>query len=310
MNVLTEIHIAFGNINEKKENIISVLSLVIFTVMLFMICGCSQLLDNLSTKNENSSATTYTITYYANDASSGTVPVVQTKTQAVAVTLATNSGNLTKTGYAFAGWNTKSDGTGTDYAAGAVYTVNENVSLYAKWSIITTPEPYIETFKADQDFIAIGSGVTLSADFEYGTGIITPGNLSIESGKTRTVYPRKPTTYTLQVKNNKGSTTCKTVSVDIYLDQKYTYELVGANPINSYFQFSKTGKGWFFWTRKFSFAGQTTYDSWNGRFTYTIKGTAIDIYWKDGSREGTHSPISSYSQSEVVFENTTYIKSN
>jgi len=76
---------------------------------------------------------TYTVTYDANGASSGTTPANQTKTQGVNLTLATNTGNLTKTGHAFAGWNTTADGTGTDYAEGATYTADAGVTLYAKW---------------------------------------------------------------------------------------------------------------------------------------------------------------------------------
>lgn len=51
------------------------------------------------------------------------------------------SGNVTstvptRTGYAFNGWNTKADGTGTNYASGASITITANVTLYAKWTAI------------------------------------------------------------------------------------------------------------------------------------------------------------------------------
>ena len=38
-----------------------------------------------------------------------------------------------RTGYDFAGWNTKADGSGTGYAAGNEYVVNGNETLYAQW---------------------------------------------------------------------------------------------------------------------------------------------------------------------------------
>lgn len=41
---------------------------------------------------------------------------------------------FTRTGYTFAGWNTKEDGTGTSYPAGANYTTDEDVTLYAQWN--------------------------------------------------------------------------------------------------------------------------------------------------------------------------------
>ena len=34
----------------------------------------------------------------------------------------------------FAGWNTRRDGKGTDYADGAEKVLNENITLYAKWT--------------------------------------------------------------------------------------------------------------------------------------------------------------------------------
>ncbi len=76
---------------------------------------------------------TYAVTYAANGSTSGTAPTSQTKTQGINITLATNSGNLAKTGYTFVGWNTAADGSGTNYAAGASYTTNAALTLYARW---------------------------------------------------------------------------------------------------------------------------------------------------------------------------------
>ncbi len=87
-------------------------------------------------------ATTYTVSYDANEATSGTVPSAQTKTHDETLPLRTNSGNLVRTGYIFAGWNTASDGSGTGYAAGGSYTTNASVKLYAKWTPITYTVTY------------------------------------------------------------------------------------------------------------------------------------------------------------------------
>lgn len=46
----------------------------------------------------------------------------------------------TKSGRTFTGWNTKSDGTGTSYEAGAEFTTSKDVTLYAQWEI--TPYTY------------------------------------------------------------------------------------------------------------------------------------------------------------------------
>jgi len=77
---------------------------------------------------------TYDVTYHANSATSGSAPAPQSKIHGQNLTLRTNSGNLARTGYTFAGWNTQANGSGTDYAAGGTYTANAAVTLYAKWS--------------------------------------------------------------------------------------------------------------------------------------------------------------------------------
>jgi hypothetical protein len=50
-----------------------------------------------------------------------------------AVEVAANT--YTKTGKTFSGWNTKADGSGTAYAAGASYTLTSaGLKLYAQWA--------------------------------------------------------------------------------------------------------------------------------------------------------------------------------
>ena len=87
---------------------------------------------------------TYVIKYDGNGADGGTAPTSQNKTQYTDITLATNSGGLTRIGYRFTGWNTAKDGTGTTYSAGATYSADEGVTLYAQWeavdAVVLTPE--------------------------------------------------------------------------------------------------------------------------------------------------------------------------
>jgi uncharacterized repeat protein (TIGR02543 family)/LPXTG-motif cell wall-anchored protein len=58
-------------------------------------------------------------------------------------TTATNlrSNGFTRTGYTFTGWNTRQDGTGTPYAAGASYSFASDLTLYAQWVVATSPPP-------------------------------------------------------------------------------------------------------------------------------------------------------------------------
>ena len=88
-------------------------------------------------------STSYNVSYDSNGATSGTTPSNQVKTSGSDLTLSNNTGNLTKTGYTFAGWNTASDGSGTDYAVGGTYSTESDVTLYAKWDI----NSYTVTFK-------------------------------------------------------------------------------------------------------------------------------------------------------------------
>lgn len=93
--------------------------------------------DNVTLYAQWTSAPTYTVAYDGNGHTAGTAPVNQTKIQGVDLTLA-GQGDLTRTGYAFSGWNTASGGTGTDYAAGATYSADAAVTLHAKWTELPT----------------------------------------------------------------------------------------------------------------------------------------------------------------------------
>ena len=76
-----------------------------------------------------------TVTYNANSGSGA--PSSQTALATSAITL--SSTTPTRTGYAFAGWNTSSDGSGTSYSAGGTYAKqNPSVTLYAKWNRTVT----------------------------------------------------------------------------------------------------------------------------------------------------------------------------
>jgi uncharacterized repeat protein (TIGR02543 family) len=92
---------------------------------------------------------TYAVTYNANGATSGTAPGTQTKMHDVNLTLATNSGSLARTGYSFVGWNTAANGSRINYAVGATYTVNADVTLYAKWTPNFAINEYTVVFRTD-----------------------------------------------------------------------------------------------------------------------------------------------------------------
>jgi hypothetical protein len=81
----------------------------------------------------------YIVTYFGNTNTSGVAPVDGSSPYigGSSVIVLGNSGSpvLAKTGFGFGGWNTQSDGSGTNYVGGDIFTINANTDLYANWII-------------------------------------------------------------------------------------------------------------------------------------------------------------------------------
>jgi uncharacterized repeat protein (TIGR02543 family) len=83
----------------------------------------------------------YPLTYDANGATGGAVPA-NSGTNWIydtAVTVPDNSGGLTRPGYAFTGWNTAADGSGTGYGVSSTITMRAAATLYAQWTLLPAP---------------------------------------------------------------------------------------------------------------------------------------------------------------------------
>lgn len=79
----------------------------------------------------------YRVIYDANGATGGTVPTDATiYGDNATATIKANTGSLVKTGYTFAGWNTATNGSGTDVSASGSATrkITAGLRLYAKWT--------------------------------------------------------------------------------------------------------------------------------------------------------------------------------
>lgn len=78
----------------------------------------------------------FDIDYFGNTPTTGTIPPKQTGS--LFYNARYNTGNLTKTGYAFSGWNTLANGSGTTYLENArvpsAGNLTSNLNLYAKWT--------------------------------------------------------------------------------------------------------------------------------------------------------------------------------
>ena len=75
----------------------------------------------------------YTVTFNANDGTDATTTQGFYSNTPQALTANT----FTRTGYDFKGWNTKADGSGTNYTDGQTITNLEDMTLYAQWLIHT-----------------------------------------------------------------------------------------------------------------------------------------------------------------------------
>ncbi|MEA5084757.1 MAG: InlB B-repeat-containing protein [Lachnospiraceae bacterium] len=85
---------------------------------------------------------TYSVTYDANGSTGGAVPTDGTSYHTTdTVTVLGNTGTLVKTNSTFAGWNTLANGSGTDYAPSATFSMGTgNVTLYAKWNVAVSSD--------------------------------------------------------------------------------------------------------------------------------------------------------------------------
>lgn len=126
--------------------------------------------------------TSYTVKYNANGGSGA--PSSQTKWKDQTLQLSTTK--PTRTGYTFQGWGTSSNDTSVDYAAGANYTVNTSITLYAIWKAVT----YTVKYNANG-----GSGAPSSQTKTHGKALtlssVKPTRTSIEDNGSITEYTFK-----------------------------------------------------------------------------------------------------------------------
>jgi uncharacterized repeat protein (TIGR02543 family) len=145
------------------------------------------------------------VTYNGNGADTGSVPVDSTRYSAsAAVTVAGNTGSLTKAGYTFAGWNTKNDGTGTTYTQGETFHLTASITLYALWTALPT---YTVTYDANG---GTGTPPTDTTHYLTGAAVTIPGNTDLSNaGYTFTGWNTKDdgsgTTYAVNATLTMGS---------------------------------------------------------------------------------------------------------
>ncbi len=100
--------------------------------------------------------TSFNLTYDANTGT-GTAP-----SDLVSVTTATvGTGSLVKSGFDFAGWNSNSTGSGTDYATGSSIALTSDLTLFAKWVATLTFDAQGGSAVADEEYVFGQTAITL-----------------------------------------------------------------------------------------------------------------------------------------------------
>jgi uncharacterized repeat protein (TIGR02543 family) len=135
-----------------------------------------------------------TIKYLANGGT-GTVPTAQTSVAGSTIRAAANTGNLTKAGLSFAGWNTKADGTGTTYLAEKGFEGTQSIDLYAMYLSACAPTRTTANGFVVLTFTGAGNclwttpaGVTSIDLLTVGAGGGGAGNLGGGGGGGQVVY--------------------------------------------------------------------------------------------------------------------------
>ena len=132
----------------KGEKMMKKLLSLSVLIAMFAFISCTEVRDSAG-NDENSSATpektTYTVTFYSNDETnkSYTQTFVSGESQLL------NENCFTRTGYNFAGWNTKRNGYGTSYSDRARLTATYDITLYAQWIYVgsqDTPDNPVKTY--------------------------------------------------------------------------------------------------------------------------------------------------------------------
>lgn len=200
-------------------------------------------------------AVTYAVSYNANGGTGA--PASQTKTYGVNLTL--SSTKPTRTGYTFLRWNTKADGTGTNYSSGAVYSANAAVTLYAQWEVAEYSITYninggTGTVPASQLHLTPNSSVTLASTSGISKQYKTCLGWATSASATEATYASEAVIKITSNLTLYAVWAAKKVTVNLWYIDKYTvarkteeadqgtdYSLPSSLPSNDYDNYKFTG---------------------------------------------------------------------
>lgn len=159
----------------------------------------------------------YPVTYNGNGSTGGST-AAQTKVHGTTLTLRNNG--FTRTGYVFDKWNTKADGSGTSYAAGASYTANAALTLYAIWKPAASTILSVNTTVQTQGTINLTMTRQSSAYYHKATFKLGSTSLQVSNAFATSLSVTVPRTW-FNSKPNDTSISV-TLSVQTYTDSSCT----------------------------------------------------------------------------------------
>lgn len=216
----------------------------------------------------------WNVTYNANGGSGTTAS--QMKVRDTALYLSGNG--FTRAGYAFGGWNTAADGSGTAYAAGASYTGNAGLTLYAQWipqqSLILSLSSSAET----------GGTISLQMDRKVSTyyhrATLTSGGVTLYTSAAfaESLAVSVPRSWFANFPND--ATITVAVSVNTYTDATLTTQ-VGISSV-----------------------GYVAVTADADMKPVVSPGWAVIAAYNDGAASGLLGYIKGYSKAEATFDGT------
>ena len=164
--------------NKAIPAILIILSLA----LLFVSCNSDNSVDE---------AFNCTITFDGNGATAGEMSV---QTVGIGIPTELNANTFEKTDFDFAGWTTKSDGSGTLYSDGQVATIKKSTILYAQWGYLLSEETTAwtdsQTYFSDRNLMIAGR-ITVSGNVTLllpdGYTLTASEGISVNEGNSLTI---------------------------------------------------------------------------------------------------------------------------
>ena len=266
--------------------IVRIATILVILVCMYNINGTiSFFTDKATSINEFSIKTSYTITFNSNTGSGTMNPQELSYNEATNL----NANSYTKAGYAFNGWNTKSDGSGTSYADGQSVTDLGDITLYAQWSLPTYNIEYIldggtvatnnpDTYTKETPTFTLNNPTKTGYSFKgwSGTGLTGNTNTTVTISKGSTGDRSYTANYTgnkyyIRFNSNSGSGSMS--------NQTMTYGVSSNLTAN---KFTKSGYEFAGWNTQTDGTG-TSYKNQQSVSNLTAtNGAKIDLYaqWK------------------------------